>query len=58
MKIIHDNEDNNLAECNLLYDILNPSKNSKNTNSNFYPTLQGCMNTRRVRSKYNLFEYC
>ena len=33
MNSIHDNEVNNIAECNLLHDILNPSKQAKYTNS-------------------------
>ena len=30
MTCIHDNEVNNIAECNLLHDTLNPSKRTKN----------------------------
>ena len=47
MNIIHDNNVNNVNELNLLHDILNPSKRTKNINSHYCPILDVCMNTRR-----------
>ena len=32
MTCIHDNEVNNIAECNLLHDIINPPKRTKKLN--------------------------
>ena len=32
----HDNKSNNIAECNLLHDTLNPPKLTKNINSHCY----------------------
>ena len=53
---IHDNEVNNIAEWNLLYDIINPPKLSKYINSHYYPILYGCMNTRKVRANFKNFQ--
>ena len=50
--IIHDNEVNNIAEGNLLHDIINPPKHAKNINIHYSPILYGCMNTGKGRSKY------
>ena len=47
---IHDDEVNNIAECNLLHDIINPHKRAKNINSHYYPILRGCMNNRKFRA--------
>ena len=33
MNCIHDNKVNKISECNLLHDIINPSKHTKNINS-------------------------
>ena len=41
---IHDKEVNIIEECNLLHDILNPSKKTKNTNSHNSPIPNGWMN--------------
>ena len=43
MNPIHDNKVNKFDECNLLHDILNPSKHIKNIH--YYPILHGCINT-------------
>ena len=48
MSNIHDNDVKNKSECNLLHDILNTSKRTKNK-SCYSPILHGCMNTRRGR---------
>ena len=45
MICIHENEVNKIAECDLLHDILNPSKRTKHFNSRYYPIIHGCMNT-------------
>ena len=55
-KDIYDVHDNNyvnyIAECNLLHDILNPSKIVKSKNPNYYPILHGCINTRRGKARF------
>ena len=56
MNIIHDNKVKNIAEYNLPYDILNPSKRTKNINNHNYPILHGGMNTRRGKEKSKLFQ--
>ena len=45
MTRIYDNEVNNISECNLLHDIINPPKLTKNLNSHYSPIIHGCMNT-------------
>ena len=45
MIYIHDNEVNNIAECNLLHDITNHPKRAKNINSHYSHILHACMNT-------------
>ena len=52
---IHDNEVNKIYECNLLHDILNPSKLTKNINSHYSPILHGFMNTIKGKAKFNNF---
>ena len=47
MIYIHDNKVKNIAECNLLHDIINNPKRAKNINSHYSPILHGCMNTRK-----------
>ena len=49
MEIIHENDINDISECNLIYDILNISKCKK---YHYYPILHGCMNARRGREKF------
>ena len=55
MTPIHDNEVKNIAECNLLHDITNPPKHTKQLNSHFYPILYGFINTRKVKLKFKNF---
>ena len=58
MNHINDNKVNNISECNLLHDILNPYKSTKITDSYYLPILHGCMNTHRGGSRYKSFEFC
>ena len=53
---IQDEEVNKIAECNLLYDIKNPPKHTKNLNSHYSPIIHGCMNTRKGREKFKKFQ--
>ena len=55
MIYIHDNKVKNIAECNLLHDIINPPKRAKNINIYYSPILHGCKNTRKVRAKFKNF---
>ena len=55
MTRIHNNEVNNIAECNLLHDIIHPPKCAKNLNINHSPILHGCMNTRKGEAKFKCF---
>ena len=55
MNFIHDNKANNIAECNPLHDILNPSKRTKNRNRNYSLIIHVCMNTSRGGYKFNNF---
>ena len=55
MIYIHDNEVNNIAECNLLHDIINPPKCDKNIDSHYAPILNVWMNTIRGRAKFKNF---
>ena len=43
---------NNIAECNLLNDITNPTKCEKNKISHFYPIIYECMSTSRGEAKF------
>ena len=56
MIYIHDNEEKNIDEWNLLHDIFNPPKCSKNINSHYSPILHECMNTRKGRDKFKNFQ--
>ena len=55
MTCIHENKVNKLAEFNLIHDILNPSKRTKNMNRHDYPILQGYMNIRKGKEKFKTF---
>ena len=55
MNCIYDNKLNNIAEYNLLHDILNPSKKSEHRNIHYYPILHGNMNTCRGKAKFKYF---
>ena len=46
---INDNEVNNISECNLLYDIINPPKCAKNINSYYSLILHGWMNIGEIK---------
>ena len=56
MIYIHDNEVNNIAECNLLHDIINPPKCAKNVNSHYYPILNECINIRKDKENFESFQ--
>ena len=47
MTCIHHKEVNEIAECNLLHDIINPKKRTKHLNSHYFHILYGCINTRK-----------
>ena len=53
---MHYNEVNNIAEFNLLHDIISPPKRAKNINSHYSPIISGCMNTRKGREKLKNFQ--
>ena len=55
MTCIHGKKVNKLAECNLLHDIINHPKRTENLNSHYYPIIQGCMNTKNGKAKFNNF---
>ena len=55
MTRIHNNEVNNIAECNLLHDIINPPKRAKILNIHYSHILHGCMNTRKGKEKFKNF---
>ena len=56
MIYIHANEVKDIAECNLLHDIINPPKIAKNINSHYYHILHGCMNTIKGRVRFKNFQ--
>ena len=45
MPRIHNIEVGNIAECNLLHDIISTPRRTKHLNRHYYPVLHGCMNT-------------
>ena len=55
MTRIQNNKVNNIAECNLLHDIINPPKRAKILNSHYSPIIHECMNTRKGKAKFNNF---
>ena len=57
MNCIYDNKVNNTAKCNVLYDIINTPKRTKNSNIHYSPTpiLHGCTNTREGKEKFKNF---
>ena len=55
MTRIHDDEVNNIAEYNLLHDIINPSRHTKQLNSHYSPIIHGCINTRKGKKKFRKF---
>ena len=52
MNRIHSNKVNNIYEFNLLHDILNPYKRTKNINIHYSPFLCGRMNIHEVKAKF------
>ena len=52
---VHDNEVNNMAECNLLHYISNPPKRAKYIYIHYSPILHGILNTRKGRAKFKNF---
>ena len=55
MARIHNNEVNNIAECNLLHDIINPPKRAKFLDTHYYPIIHGFMNTGKVKAEFKNF---
>ena len=55
MTRIHDNEVNNIAEYNLLHDIINPCHFTKHLNSHYSPIIHECINTRKSKAKFRQF---
>ena len=55
MNCIHENKVNNIAEFNLIHDIINTPKRTKNLNSHHSPILHGFMNTRNDKAKIENF---
>ena len=53
---IYDNKVNNIDKYNLLHDILNPSKHTKNISIHYYPILHGCINTRKGKVKFKNYQ--
>ena len=51
----YDKEVNKISECNLLHDIINIPKHTKNLISHYYYILYVCMNTRHGRAKFKNF---
>ena len=52
---MHNNEVKNIAEFNLLHDIINPPKRAKNLNNHYSHIIHGCMNTRKGKAKFKNF---
>ena len=55
MTCIYGNKVNKLAECNLLHDILNPSKRNKISNFRYSYILHRCMHTWKGRETFKNF---
>ena len=55
MTCMHDNEINNIAECNLLHDIINPTKFTKHLNIHYSTILHVSINTIKVKARFNNF---
>ena len=55
MACMHGNKLNKLAEWNLLHDMINLLKLTKNLNSHYSPVLQGCINTQKGKQKFKKF---
>ena len=57
MTRMHNNKVRDIAECNLLDDIINPPKRAKNLNSHYYSILHGCMNTRKGKAGFKNYVF-
>ena len=57
MNCIHKKKFNNISECNLPNEIPNPSKRTKNTNTNYSPFRNGFIIHVRVKQNLMVFEY-
>ena len=55
MTRINYDEVNKIDKSNLLYDMINPPKRTKNLNGHYSPVLNECMNTRNDREKFKKF---
>ena len=55
MIYIHDKKVNTIAECNLIHDIINPLKRTKQLNSHYSPILHWRMNTRKDGENFKNF---
>ena len=53
---MHDNKIKNIAECNLLHDIIDPPKPAKTLNIHHSPILHGCINIRKVKAQFKNFQ--
>ena len=51
MTRIHNNEVNNISECNVLHDIITPPKRTKNLNIHYSSIIHGFMNTKKNQNK-------
>ena len=56
MNRIHDTKVNNIAECNLIHDIINPPKRTKKLNIHYSTILHGCMNNKNSKAKFKKFQ--
>ena len=52
MTRIYNDEVDNIAEFNLLHNIINPPKRVNNLNIHYSPILHGYMNTRKGKAKF------
>ena len=55
MNFINKKEVNTISELNLLHDILNPSKSTKDINTHYSPILHVCIDTRKGKAKFKDF---
>ena len=55
MKDIHYKEVNKIAACDLLHNVTNPPKRTKNIDIHYFRILHGLMNTRKGKSTFKNF---
>ena len=55
MNRIHDKKLNNIAQCDLLHNIINPYKHAKSINNHYSSILHECMSTCRGVSNFKNF---